>query len=200
MCYGCSLCSTVAMYVFVVWLVPRLLMEKDTSIKPLTGLCRVWDCQNTSNFLRMNLSAGMHPLVLCRGWEEMQGRRVLTAREAHGVERLGIVLPIWGSRAFMEHGPSFWPGAEVPFANEKATLSCFSRGITIYIWPFSPPNAKDSSVTINGSSKMDFLSTDLGECILIKGQQWLLKTESKGVGLFKKPDAVQCNEMFWKAW
>ena len=32
---------------------------------------------------------------------------------------------------------------------------------------------------------MDSLSTELGEHILIKGQQWLLKTESKGVCLFK---------------
>lgn len=97
--YGCSPCFTAPTHVFVVWPVPCLLMGKDTGIKPVAGLCRVWDCQNTRN------SAGVQPLALCSGSREMQGRRVLTARGAGRAQGSGIVLPGWGSRAFMEHGP-----------------------------------------------------------------------------------------------
>lgn len=170
--------------------------ERHNSMKPLTGLCRVWDWQNVSNSLRIILSEDIWPLVFCRGSKEMQGRRVLTAGEACGTEMLGIVLPVWGSRAFMECGPCLLTWCRSPLCKWKG---CFRPGITISRWLFSPPNVKDSSVAINRSGKTDFLSTELGEHILIKGQQWLLKTESKGVCL-KKPDVVQCNEMFWKAW
>lgn len=40
---------------------------------------------------------------------------------------------------------------------------------------------------------MDFLSTELEEHILIKGQQWLLNSEGKGVCLFK--NLMQCSAM-----
>lgn len=44
---------------------------------------------------------------------------------------------------------------------------------------------------------MDFLSTELGEHMVIKGQQGLLKSEGKGVCLFKnlvQRSAMRCFE------
>ena len=129
MFYDCSLCFTVAMYIFVVRLVPLLLVEKNTkSIKPLTGLCRIWDYQNISNSLRINLSTGMWPLVFCRGSKKMQGRRVLTAGEAHGAERLGIVLLVWGSRTFMECGPCLLTWWRSPLCKWKGYLWLLQAG------------------------------------------------------------------------
>lgn len=63
---------------------------RQENIKPLTGLCRVWDCQNASCSLRMNLSAGMQPWVFYRVEEEEPGRRVLTAKNTPGAEWLEI--------------------------------------------------------------------------------------------------------------
>lgn len=109
--YVCSLCFTAPIHSFVAWLAPCLPVGKrHKRIKPLAGLCRVWDCQNTSS------SAGVQPLALCRGSREMQGRRVLTARGAQGqglFYRAGAAEPLWSTVL------AFWPGAEVPFANER---------------------------------------------------------------------------------
>lgn len=183
--YDCGPCFTAPTHSFVVWLAPCLPVGKrHERIKPLARLCRVWDCQDTSS------SAGVQPLALCRGSREMQGRRSLTARGAQGS---GIVLQGWGSRAFMEQGPCLLTWCRSALCKWKATHGSLRPGNTISIGPFSPPNVKDSSVAINGSGKMDFLSTELGEHMIIKGQQWLLKSEGKEACLFK--NLMQCSAM-----